>query len=58
MFQSTPHSMNEANSLIRSRCAIQPPFQSTPHSMNEANARMLEQAAEVMKVSIHASLNE
>ncbi len=37
MFQSTPHSMNEANSTYKAKSFILRKFQSTPHSMNEAN---------------------
>ncbi len=36
-FQSTPHSMNEANPVICSQILRLLRFQSTPHSMNEAN---------------------
>ncbi len=56
-FQSTPHSMNEANWCGLAVFDGAPPFQSTPHSMNEANP-FLESKTECPVVSIHASLNE
>ncbi len=58
MFQSTPHSMNEANRIAASTASESEVFQSTPHSMNEANQQVEDLAISLDAVSIHASLNE